>query len=86
MSLFDSIKDVGGRILAKDPVVTDNFVFSLHHLWTVTLLITFSVLLSLSQVYNPTIFFSADLFLIISGLLYFSSMPVTRSTASTTAR
>ncbi len=50
MSLFDSFQEVKSKIIPDDPVVIDGFVFRLHYVYTVTLLLAFSGLLSLSQV------------------------------------
>ena len=51
MSLYDTfVTEVKDKIFKPEPIKTDNFVFKLHYVWTVALLISFSVLLSLSQV------------------------------------
>ncbi|TRY75746.1 hypothetical protein TCAL_11109 [Tigriopus californicus] len=49
MSLVDSLKDIHLSILPQDPVKIDTFVFRLHYFWTVSFILVFSVLLSLSQ-------------------------------------
>jgi len=51
MSLFDNLKDVGKLLMGEsDKASIDNAVFKLHYGWTVSGLLAFSVLLSLSQV------------------------------------
>ncbi len=50
MSLFDSLSGLKTQLLDEDAIRTDNLVFRLHYRWTVTFLLAFSVLLSLSQV------------------------------------
>ena len=53
MSLFDSFKDVATKLLgdwSAPGVKIDNWVFGLHYRWTVTMMVVFSVLLSMSQV------------------------------------
>ena len=51
MSLFESLTDSKVASFVKlDPINTDNFIFKLHYIGTVTGLIVFSVLLSLNQV------------------------------------
>ena len=49
-SLFDAFKSLSDKIVSNDQIKTDSFVFRLHYIGTVGLLLTFSVLLSLSQV------------------------------------
>ena len=50
MSLFDGLQVVREKLFDFAEVNTDNIIFKLHHTVTVGLLLTFSVLLSLSQV------------------------------------
>jgi hypothetical protein len=53
LPLLDGFNLIKDKVLGSgDDVVTDNFVFSLHRVFTVTILVLFSVLLSLSQVSN----------------------------------
>jgi len=51
MSLFESLKDVGKLLVGDSGKASiDNPVFKLHYGWTVSFLLAFSILLSLSQV------------------------------------
>ena len=50
MSLFDSLKDLGTKIFDVGELSVDNFVFKLHRIVTVVLLLAFSVVTSLGQV------------------------------------
>ena len=52
MSLFDSLKDLGSKIFDVGELAVDNFVFKLHRIVTVVLLLAFSVVTSLGQVKN----------------------------------
>ena len=49
MSLFDGVKDVFDKVFNVDSINIDNFVCKLHYRVTVTILVVFSVLLSLGQ-------------------------------------
>jgi len=49
MSLFDSLKDLGTKIFDVGELSVDNFVFKLHRIVTVVLLLAFSVVTSLGQ-------------------------------------
>jgi len=49
MSLFDSLKDLGSKIFDVGELAVDNFVFKLHRIVTVVLLLAFSVVTSLGQ-------------------------------------
>lgn len=51
MSLFDSLKDLGTKIFDVGELSVDNLVFKLHRIVTVVLLLAFSVVTSLGQVY-----------------------------------
>lgn len=55
MSLYDSLSSLASFAPRRDAVVIDNLVFRLHYVWTVTFLVAFSVLLSLSQVRVPKV-------------------------------
>ena len=50
MSLFDNLKDLVTKIAGVGELTVDNIVFKFHRLWTVALLLTFSVVVSLGQV------------------------------------
>ena len=50
MSLFEAVKGIYDKTLKVEAVNIDNFVNKLHHRVTVTVLVVFSVLLSLGQV------------------------------------
>jgi hypothetical protein len=64
MSLYDTLKDISDKLIVQNTVKIDHFIFKLHYVWTVTLLLSFSVLLSLSQVG----------FSLVSGLYYLSPL------------
>jgi hypothetical protein len=50
MSLFVGVKEAYDKVFQVDSINIDTFVCKLHHRVTVTILATFSVLLSLQQV------------------------------------
>ena len=50
MSLFESLKDLGTKIFDVGELSVDNFVFKLHRIVTVVLLLAFSIVTSLGQV------------------------------------
>ena len=54
MSLFDTLKDLGSKIFDVGELAVDNFVFKLHRIVTVVLLLAFSVVTSLGQVKRKT--------------------------------
>lgn len=50
MSLLEGLSIVKDKLFIQDELDIDNIVFKLHRTVTVTILVTFSVLLSLGQV------------------------------------
>ena len=50
VALFEGFNLIKSKIFTGDDVITDNLVFLLHRTYTVTILVVFSILLSMSQV------------------------------------
>ena len=54
-AIIDSLNLIRSKIFSGDDVITDNFVFCLHRMYSVSVLVVFSILLSLSQVRNNVV-------------------------------
>ena len=50
LPLIDNLNLIKDKLFSFDEIVIENFVFNLNRFFTVTILVTFSILLSLSQV------------------------------------